>query len=192
MRLDLLRSQVSIGTAAMLLLAAPTAGNSALCWDVKEGYNAVSRMIHAPKKERRPEVFYFGEFDSVQACRQACEQQEQCAAFTWMGVAASGGWLGGGGKWARQCYGRGMQAMTMVPEKGRVSGLKVPCDELKDLQRSTGTNPATMQRGAQSDVIYDSAAKPGRQHHQQRQQQKQQQTVEMESLLGRGAGGKAA
>jgi hypothetical protein len=80
--------------------AAGSARSKELCWEMKDGYNAVSRMVRSPKTERRPEVFYFGEVGEMEACRVACEREDECFAFTWMGPA-SGGW--GGGKWAHQC-----------------------------------------------------------------------------------------
>ena len=48
---------------------------------------------------------------------------------------SSGGWLGGGAKWTMQCYGRGSQAMTMVPERDKFSGVKVSCEELAEVER---------------------------------------------------------
>ena len=70
------------------------------CWDMKPGYNAVARMVRAPHDERRPELFYFAEFTSIEACRTACDREVGCAAFTWMG-AGTGGWLGGWRKFWR-------------------------------------------------------------------------------------------
>lgn len=95
------------------------------------GYNAVARMVQSPKSERRPEVFYFGDVDSAEPCRDACERAgSACAAFAWMGPAKRG-MFGGTDKWARGCYGRagkngrGQALLTMIPEKDRVSGRKV-------------------------------------------------------------------
>ena len=122
-----------------------------LCWEMKDGYNAVARMVRAPKMEKRPEVFYFGEAQNAELCRGACEQLAECAAFTWMGPA-TGGWMGGNNKWANQCYGRGSQAMTMVPEKGRASGRKVPCSQLEELEKSFGVDPARLTRSKEASM----------------------------------------
>ena len=132
--------------AACLLFgeaAAVTGAAAEHCWDMKPGYNAVARMVRAPHDERRPELFYFGEFTSIEACRTACDREVGCAAFTWMG-AGTGGWLGGGNKWARQCYGRGPQSMTMVPDRNYYSGVKVSCEEMAELERSFGVDHKKM------------------------------------------------
>ena len=75
---------VLVGTAAA------ASRSQELCWEPKDGYNAVSRMIKSPKSERRPEVFYFGEKQSAAECRLACEQEDECFAFTWMGESKGG------------------------------------------------------------------------------------------------------
>lgn len=130
-----------------LLLAAGVLAAQDLCWDVKQGYNAVARMVRSPRSERRPETFYFGETKTMEACQLACDRVPECAAFAWMGPP-KGGWAGkmGGDKWAQQCYGRGKQHMTMVPEADRVSGVKVPCAQLEELERSFGVDPSRLQR----------------------------------------------
>ena len=58
--------------------------------------------------------------------------------------AGTGGWLGGGNKWARQCYGRGPQSMTMVPDRNYYSGVKVSCEEMAELERSFGVDHKKM------------------------------------------------
>ena len=133
--------------------APPEAGP--LCWEMRDGYNAVARMVKAPKTEKRPDVFYFGEADSMEACRTACEREDECSAFTWMGPAPSGSsaWLNvQQNKWARQCYGRSKQSMTMVPEKGRTSGRKIPCAQLEELEKSFGVDPARLQRSKEASM----------------------------------------
>ena len=117
-----------------------------MCWDVKQGYSAVRGMLAGPKQERRPDLFYFGELASVEACQAACSYEAACAAFTWMGASTDGGWMGGNRKWDMQCYGRGAQAMTIVPEKKRVAGIKVPCEQLEEMERSFGANPTGLQK----------------------------------------------
>ena len=104
-------------TALLLVVTPLAAAQSSICWDMKPGYSAVSRMVPKPGSERRPEVFYFGEQSSAEACKSACAVESACAAFTWMGASSGGGaWgfgnAGGDAKWARQCYGRGNQVMT--------------------------------------------------------------------------------
>ena len=56
-----------------------------MCWEMKHGYNAVKGMLRAPKTEKRPDVFYFGESEAMEACLARLEQEDECAAFTWMG-----------------------------------------------------------------------------------------------------------
>jgi len=115
---------------------------------MKSGYNAVSRMVPSPRAERRPEVFYFGELSGAEQCSVACAKEPACAAFTYMG-AASGGWGFGNdaAKWARQCYGRSNQVMTMVPDKNKISGVKVACSEKRERDRMLGVDPAAIGRG---------------------------------------------
>ncbi|KAL1511822.1 hypothetical protein AB1Y20_005108 [Prymnesium parvum] len=115
-----------------------------MCWEVKGGYNAVRGLVSSPKKEHRPETFYFGETRSAEACQSLCGKTAECAAYTWMGESSARGWLGGDSKWNHQCYGRGAQAMTMMPEKGRTSGLKVPCEQLREMEKSFGANPGKL------------------------------------------------
>ena len=125
-----------------IALAALLAGRAAAqCWDAKLGYNAVNRLLSAPKTERRPSLFYFGETEGPEACLAACASEKACAAFTWMGTEQGGWFKGGGAKWTNQCYGRDGSVMTMVPDKGRVSGAKVACDG-DDEQRSLGSASA--------------------------------------------------
>ena len=149
----------------MITLSAMVAAPQEMCWEMKHGYNAVKGMLRAPRSERRPEVFYFGETDSMEACRNACERNAECAAFTWMGTG-KGGWLGGGAKWSLQCYGRGKQSMTMVPEADKTSGVKMPCAQLEELERSFGVDPARLTRSKEASKAdaerMDSAAQPAR------------------------------
>eukprot|EP00964_Phaeocystis_antarctica_P014260 scaffold7854_cov76-Phaeocystis_antarctica.AAC.9 len=63
-------------------------GTQEVCWDMKSGYNAVSRMVPSPRAERRPEVFYFGELSGAEQCSVACAKEPACAAFTYMGAAS--------------------------------------------------------------------------------------------------------
>ncbi|EOD38874.1 hypothetical protein EMIHUDRAFT_223981 [Emiliania huxleyi CCMP1516] len=107
-----------------LIASLPLAAQPRTCWEMKPGYNAISRLVAAPGKERRPDIFFFGETGSADACRGACEAEGPgCAAFAWMGPGKRGV-FGGADKWARGCYGRGASTRTMVPDKERVSGVK--------------------------------------------------------------------
>eukprot|EP00966_Prymnesium_polylepis_P193686 4489367-Prymnesium_polylepis.1 len=134
-------------TLPFFLAACGAATAQQMCWDIKSGYSAVRGLVNSPKKERRPESFYFGETRSFEECQALCGKTSGCAAYTWMGGGADrGGWLGGGAKWTNQCYGRGAQVMTMVPEKGRTSGIMVPCSQLEEMERSFGANPARLYR----------------------------------------------
>eukprot|EP00965_Chrysotila_dentata_P177884 5876054-Pleurochrysis_carterae.AAC.1 len=118
-----------------------------VCWHLRSGYNAVRGLIPSPRSEKRNDTFYFGEKGDEVACKQACEVEPACKAFTWMGKG-KGGWLGGNSKWALQCYGRGSQSMTMAPDKDKYSGVKVSCEELEEVERSFGADPSRLQRSA--------------------------------------------
>ena len=54
---------------ALVLVACGVVAAQQMCWDVKSGYNAVRGLVNSPKKERRPESFYFGETNSFEACQ---------------------------------------------------------------------------------------------------------------------------
>ena len=100
------------------------------------------------RRGRPPEVFYFGELSGAEQCSVACAREPACAAFTYMG-AASGGWGFGNdaAKWARQCYGRSNQVMTTVPDKNKISGVKVAYSEKRERDRMLGVDPAAIGRG---------------------------------------------
>ena len=140
-----------VRTILLLLALCGRVAAQRMCWDVKQGYSAVRGMLTGPRQERRPELFYFGEVSAETACQAACDREGGCAAFTWMGASSGGGWLGGNNKWAMQCYGRGAQAMTMVPEKGSIAGIKVDCEQLQETERIFGTNPGRLVRAAEGD-----------------------------------------
>ena len=150
---------VALSVASAQRGGRPAPAKSAeMCWEMKHGYNAVKGMLKAPRTERRPEVFYFGDSESMEGCRAACEQEDECAAFTWMGAGKGGGWLGGGNaKWSKQCYGRSSKAMTMVPDGERTSGVKMPCAQLEELERSFGTDPARLVRSKEASKADDQA-----------------------------------
>ena len=141
---------------AVALTALLVGRAAAQCWDAKNGYNAVNRLLSAPKTERRPSLFYFGETDGPEACQAACAREKACAAFTWMGSEQGGWFKGGGAKWTNQCYGRDGSVMTMVPDKGRVSGAKVACDGDEE-QPSPGSASASGGMGGGSQQAAASA-----------------------------------
>ena len=164
---------------------------------MKSGYNAVSRMVPSPRAERRPEVFYFGELSGAEQCSVACAKEPACAAFTYMG-AASGGWGFGNdaAKWARQCYGRSNHVMTMVPDKNKISGVKVSCAEKRERDRMLGVDPAAIGRGERQE---EAGASQGQQKEAVVAQQpkvrpaQQKEEVDLMSLLGgKGRAGQAA
>ena len=99
---------ISLVVALAAVARGPAAAQQEMCWEMKHGYNAVKGMLRAPKTEKRPNVFYFGEAETMEVCRAQCEKEPECVAFTWMGKSSKGGggWLGGGNnKWTQQCYG---------------------------------------------------------------------------------------
>ena len=89
------------------------------CWDVRPlGENYLYDLINsaAPETENQPALFYFGEMDNADQCKEKCGLEPLCFVYTY---TTAGSTLG------RKCYGVGYGNKIEMNMASEYSGIKL-------------------------------------------------------------------
>lgn len=85
--------------------------SSGVEWDLRPNHNAVYGLAG------KPDVTYYGMFNSENDCRLNCENDQSCNSYAWHPFK-------GFGDYNKKCYGVPSNYSTMKFQSGMMSGVK--------------------------------------------------------------------
>ena len=88
------------------------------CWSHLEDLNLMHNQFPAPHQADGDGTWYWPEPDTRQSCAEACDQEDECAAYTWIPPGISG-WSG--------CYGMADHRISESIWTSVYSGRKISC-----------------------------------------------------------------